>query len=623
MNMMTQSIKLLFIFLFFSTNSLVILADSVKATDKFREHPRLFFLKDEENALKQKITTDKRLQGVHALIIAESRRMISLPLLTRNQVGRRILHTSREAIRRITFLAYAHRMTGDKSFAERAKTEMFNVAAFENWNPTHFLDVAEMTMAVAIGYDWLYDKLSREERTKIEAAIRVLGIEPSTEARYNKWLNNTNNWNQVCNGGISAGAVATFESNSAVNAAILNRAISTVPLSMHEYSDHGGYPEGYHYWDYGTSYNLLLLDMLTQNTGSDAGLKAQRGFLETGTFMQQLEGNSLQWGKNKFTYPLCFNYADCSDETTVNPAMFWFASETGNASLLYRELQKLETDLQYRPEKLTSNRFLPMLLLWSRKVDFSKVTVPERKMYVANGKTEIAVMRSSWTDSTAIYVGVKAGTPSASHQHMDVGSFVMEAKGIRWAIDFGLQEYNSLESKGIDLWNRGQNSQRWDVFRYRNSSHNTLSINNNRQLVAGNATIEKLTDTPEKMSVRMDLTSIYAGDMRKLTRTISLLNGKHVQIEDQLSCGDKPASVRWNLLTKAIPVILNDSTIMLTMQAETLRIEATGMPGIKAFIESTESPNDFDASNKGTIFTGFRFELPAGASQTVSVRLNP
>ncbi len=50
-------------------------------------------------------------------------------------------------------------MTGDPQFKDRAEQEMLGVAAFPDWNPPHFLDVGEMTTAMAIGYDWLYDVL--------------------------------------------------------------------------------------------------------------------------------------------------------------------------------------------------------------------------------------------------------------------------------------------------------------------------------------------------------------------------------------------------------------------------------------------------------------------------------
>lgn len=50
-------------------------------------------------------------------------------------------------------------MTADSRFLERARQEMLAVASFSDWNPSHFLDVAEMTVVMCIGYDWLYDDL--------------------------------------------------------------------------------------------------------------------------------------------------------------------------------------------------------------------------------------------------------------------------------------------------------------------------------------------------------------------------------------------------------------------------------------------------------------------------------
>ena len=69
-----------------------------------------------------------------------------------------------------------------------------------------------------------------------------------------------------------------------------------------------------------------------------------------------------------------------------------------------------------------------------------------KKMWVGQGKNPVALMRTSWTDTNAIYVAMKGGSPSVNHGHMDVGSFIMEANGERWAMDFGMQDYNSLET---------------------------------------------------------------------------------------------------------------------------------------------------------------------------------
>ena len=85
--------------------------------------------------------------------------MLGLPVNER-VVGTAFAGNLRENLRRILFLGFAYRMTGEKRYSDRAEAEMLKAASFSDWNPSHFLDVAEMTAALAIGYDWLYPKLS-------------------------------------------------------------------------------------------------------------------------------------------------------------------------------------------------------------------------------------------------------------------------------------------------------------------------------------------------------------------------------------------------------------------------------------------------------------------------------
>jgi len=70
------------------------------------------------------------------------------------------LSVSREALKRLLTLSWAYRSCGDERYLKRAEQEMPAIADFSDWNPSHFLDVVEMTTAMAIGYDWLYNDLS-------------------------------------------------------------------------------------------------------------------------------------------------------------------------------------------------------------------------------------------------------------------------------------------------------------------------------------------------------------------------------------------------------------------------------------------------------------------------------
>lgn len=134
-------------------------------------HPRILLLKGEEAQIRNLINSDATWKKMHDAIIIECNAMLTQPELTRVMVGRRLLGTSRELLRRIFFLSYGYRMTYDNRYLEKAEKEMLAVSRFTDWNPSHFLDVAEMTMGVAIGYDWLYNQLPENSRIVIKEAI--------------------------------------------------------------------------------------------------------------------------------------------------------------------------------------------------------------------------------------------------------------------------------------------------------------------------------------------------------------------------------------------------------------------------------------------------------------------
>ena len=100
------------------------------------------------------------------------------------QRGKRLLAISRIALKRIYYLSYAYRMTGDQKYALRAEQEMLAVSHFTDWNPTHFLDVGEMVMALAIGYDWLYDSLQPDTRRVVREAIIAKGFDAAKNTRH-------------------------------------------------------------------------------------------------------------------------------------------------------------------------------------------------------------------------------------------------------------------------------------------------------------------------------------------------------------------------------------------------------------------------------------------------------
>lgn len=578
--------------------------------EKLPAHPRILLVKGEEQAIKKSVADNPAWRKIHETILRASDTIIKVPVLERKLIGRRLLSKGRECVRRIFYLSYSYRMTGEEKYLLRAEKEMLAVSQFSDWNPPHFLDVAEMTMGLSIGYDWLYDKLSAESKKVILEAILKKGLEPSFDTRYNWFLTATHNWNQVCNAGMTYGALAIADEHPELSKQIIERALNTISLPMGDYKPDGGYPEGYSYWNYGTSFNVMFLSAVEKAFGSDFGLLQIPGFLKTGSFIENMTGPTNA----------SFNWSDCGPGTNLSPAMFWFAERNHDPSLLWVEKKFLDkTDYS----SLSWERLLPAAIIWGKDLPLNKIEAPASTVWAGQGPSPVALMRTSWTDPNAIYLGFKAGSPSVNHAHMDIGSFIMEWGGVRWASDLGSQEYESLESKGIQVFGRTQDAQRWSILRMNNFSHNTLTVDGKLQLVKGYAKIDRYSDKPGFKYAISDLSSVYEDQVKRVQRGVGIVDNSYVVIRDELTTLDKPATIRWTMLTAADVSIIDNNTAVLKKDGKqlTLRIEGPAKTTLKTW--STAPTTTYDAPNPGTTFVGFEIVVPANHAETFTAWLIP
>ncbi|HPO13251.1 MAG TPA: heparinase II/III family protein [Candidatus Hydrogenedentes bacterium] len=572
-------------------------------------HPRLFFPDEAAPQVKAKIDGDALLSAVYGHLTSAADALMNQKPVKREKVGKRLLGVSRSCLQRVSYLAFAYRMTKEKTYLERAKKEMLAAAAFEDWNPSHFLDVSEMTAALALGYDWLFNDLNAETRTLIRDAIIKKGLETSLKG--GGWVKGTNNWNQVCHGGLVLGALAVMEDCTALSEQIVARAIENVPRAMQEYEPDGVYPEGPSYWKYGTTYNVLMIAALESVLGSDFGLASANGFKKTPEFYLQASGPT----------GFFFNFSDCGVRGGIAPAMHWFAQRLQKPGLLWQEKKELQLFAAETPDaKGDGDRMLAFLLVWAQPI--GKVDAPETLCWKGDGRTPVAILRTGWQDD-ATYVGLKGGSPSSNHAHMDTGSFVLDMKGVRWAVDLGSQGYNSLESRGIDLWNKKQESERWTVFRLNNFSHNTLVVDGKLQQVAGKGTITRFSDAPANPYAIVNMSSVYEGQLALALRGVRLM-GQSVLIQDEIKTLDHDTSVRWAMATCAEVILESADTATLRHAGQSVSLRVLAPANVKLTLYDIKNPpHDYDAKNMNTYMVGFETSLPATSSNRWAILIEP
>jgi hypothetical protein len=513
-------------------------------------HPRLLATAQDFAELSKRTASDSQLQAWHTKLQAQAQNILSAaPSRYEIPDGLRLLATSRRVVNRVYTLALLQRLDGDKRYAERAWQELAAAASFPDWNPRHFLDTAEMTHAFAIGYDWLYDTWTPEQRATLQQAMVEKGLKPALGLyrAHSSWTRVRHNWNQVCNGGVGMGALALADVEPQLAGEIMHDALESIQLAMAEFAPDGAWKEGPGYWDYATFYNVVFLAGLQTALGGDFGLSQIEAFKDTGLFPIYVTG------------PLgrTFNYADGGDHAIFASQMFWLARKFNQPVLAWYE------------RRATSPTALDLHWYDPAGTNPKTAGLPLDKYFRG---AEVAVLRSDWDNPQALFVGFKAGDNKANHSHLDLGSFVLDAAGVRWAMDLGADDYNLPGYFG---------GQRWTYYRLRAEGHNTLVINPTaapEQDPAAKTQITRFESAPKRAFAIADLTPAYAKNASRVWRGIALLDREKVVVQDEIRA-EKPIDLWWFMHTRASARIESDGRVANLQQGGAqLRAEILSPP---------------------------------------------
>lgn len=462
--------------------------------------------------------------------------------------GVRLVRTEREMIRN---LSVAYVMTGRKNteYLSRCYQAIENMASWKDWNPSHYLDVAEAAYSFALAYDLLYDELG-DKRKLIEDALMEKAIKPALEnwEKDSGIAANTDNWQCVCAGGIGMAALAICDSVSDEDAFICNEfishAIRTLPRGIRQFSPDGAYSEGLGYWSYATEYLFGFIMSLRNAVNNDYGLSSYAGLEKTGYFPIIALGPAGNFN---------FYDSDYSENTTSRaPHMFTIAHIYNQSDLA-----------SYAANANTSGDYLD-LISYRHNLAISGGDYTEQltKDHKFTGTQPLVYTRSSW-DKDATYIAYKGGKNNAtSHGDLDIGQFVMDSQGVRWFYDLGAEDYNAT-----GIWDTANPSEdkitRWSYYRKRAEGHNTLVINPSvsaDQNINASSTIDAFKASAKASYGIIDMTEAYLGNVTSVNRGIALVdNRQNVLIQDEIKADALIEDIYSFFHTKAKITIDTDS----------------------------------------------------------------
>lgn len=458
-------------------------------------------------------------------------------------------------------LAFMYRMTDDQAYFNRAWVELEALCgggeyAYPDWHPSHLLDTAMTANGVAIAYDWLYDDLSDEQRALAEAALYNYGLK---EAQYQFSINhmfvtNLNNWNYVCNGGFITTAMALAhhenEEYNALAGEILQKCYQSVQWGLPQYAPEGDSIEGISYWDYGTRYLVSMLASITSATNVENPFLDAPGLDMTALYPIYMSGKAGT-----------YNYSDNDMTDAVGYLNLWLAEVYNEPSWTWYHKYYMENDAY------TATVY--DLLYYNAA--YYEADAPETldAYYTSQAVT---TMRSDFTDPDGSFLGFKGGLNGAAHGDIDIGSFVYDLFGERWAFDFGKENYNLT-----GYWEIAAGGTRWNYYRKNALGHNTLIINPetgaNQTVGAYVGAVEQSLNNAGGGYTILDMTDAYQDNAVSVKRGFAYFDRTQVLIRDEYTL-KAAGDTYWQMHTRADVAISEDGkTAVLTQNGETLLVK--------------------------------------------------
>ncbi len=425
-------------------------------------HPRLFANQADFDAIKAKYDAgdDEAFMTWANQVISHADSRMNTDDATYDDVQ----YSGRTAQRKLKSDVYswamAYHLTGDRKYVEETFRELSIFCNMSDWKPSDHLHIAETLDAFAIGYDWLYNEFTAEERAILEENVYnkgfancYLGFRTASSAMTNAF-NASNNHGVVCNSGMMVSALAFMDKYPNECAWFASNAMRGMENSLHKWHN-GAWWEGPHYWEYTTIYTVKFIESMMSILDSDCGFKSLEGLNNAAEYEIGMHG-SLG----------IFNYSDALLTKCYVPEMLWLAKEYNDPKVATKVVNEYSGSFSSGNRRV--GEMLALAVLWYDP-EMIDDTAQFSNDYFYDG-LNVITMREGW-DNDDVFVGVKAGVLNEAHSQLDSGSFIFESDGIRWLRDLGMGSY-------VDgYFDSGSGGLRWRDIAARAEGHSTVSVN--------------------------------------------------------------------------------------------------------------------------------------------------
>ncbi|MBX7210573.1 MAG: hypothetical protein K1X78_19860 [Verrucomicrobiaceae bacterium] len=433
-------------------------SDFVKSVQRVR--PRLLQNAQGWAALKDMAAKDPAAVAMLANLKKSGELLLAKPEMTRVYITEASpVNPGSQTLFRVALLGALNFIDGDPKWKERAVREMVSVTdnVYGDWYPGEPTVTTDHLIAGVLAYDWFKDGFNAGQLAKLKEFIHLKGVdpiaahlknepvpatakkvEPGTQPQKDKTpakapkkrepegpeLVDADEMGMYS--ALVLAAICMVDDDPPAAKKALEPVGKMFSKGLAQFSPGGVWPEGMEAGDRVMDHVAMVLQTLRSACGNDFGLSVLEGIPEIGAVRMHLTGPT------KYV----FNYGDAKKAPLARTwVSSWLSGVHGNPGLPATAALPAKGD-----DSVDKAAFLDLAgQLIYHNPQAAGYRTPEALDFMAPGG-EAAALRSSWDSPAAMYVAMKGGRNEVPAAQLDIGSFVLDAGGVRWAEELGPED---------------------------------------------------------------------------------------------------------------------------------------------------------------------------------------
>lgn len=289
------------------------------------------------------------------------------------------------------------------------------------------------------------------QRIRLEVARRI--IDPyaaGDDFGSSGWTRGYNNWAPWCASNVM-GAAMLLEEDPKRLAGVVFRLMQVVDRFINRYGDDGGCDEGPSYWNEAAGAMLTFLELLHSRTGGAVDPYDHPKIAAMGRFITRAH----------IAGPWFANFADADPQPGLHPGkVYRFGARVGSDELKNLALLSMRgwkaggpVDPPVRLSGVTRPVLGPLMELFWVPAD-GKPGRLGKEDHAWLPDLQVLFARESTDSDEGLVLAAKGGHNAESHNHNDVGHFILFLDGQPGIIDLGRETYTrqTFSSRRYELW---------------------------------------------------------------------------------------------------------------------------------------------------------------------------